>query len=65
MVHYPRPPHLQPVFADAALHVPLPITEALAGEVLSLPLWPTMTETQLDYIAAAVRKALSHPAAEN
>ncbi len=59
MVHYPRPPHLQPAFAGAALRLPLPITEALAGEVLSLPLWPAMSEIQLDYIAAAVREALS------
>ena len=61
MVHYPRPPHLQPAFADAALRAPLPVSEALAGEVLSLPLWPAMTENQLDYIAAAVREVLAGP----
>ncbi len=59
MVHYPRPPHLQPAFAGAARRVPLPVSEALAGEVLSLPLWPAMSEIELDYIAAAVREALS------
>ena len=59
MVHYPRPPHLQPAFAGAALRLPLPITEMLAGEVLSLPLWPSMTEGQLDYIATAVREVLA------
>src|SRR5712691_3426880 len=59
MVHYPRPPHLQPAFSGATLRAPLPITEALAGEVLSLPLWRAMTEYQLDYIAAAVRGVLA------
>src|SRR6266568_4282907 len=58
MVHYPRPPHLQPAYAGAALRAPLPVSEALAGEVLSLPLWPALTENQLDYIAAAVREVL-------
>jgi dTDP-4-amino-4,6-dideoxygalactose transaminase len=58
MIHYPCPPHLQPAFADAALRAPLPVSEALAGEVLSLPLWPALTEIQLDYIAAAVREVL-------
>jgi dTDP-4-amino-4,6-dideoxygalactose transaminase len=58
MIHYPCPPHLQPAFADAALRAPLPVSEALAGEVLSLPLWPALTENQLDYIAAAVREVL-------
>jgi dTDP-4-amino-4,6-dideoxygalactose transaminase len=59
MVHYPCPPHLQPAFSGATLRAPLPITQALAGKVLSLPLWPAMTEDQLDYIAAAVREVLN------
>jgi len=59
MVHYPRPPHRQPVFAAAAPRLPLPVTEALAGEVLSLPVWSGMTEAQVDFVAAAVRESLS------
>lgn len=59
MVHYPRPPHLQPAFADAALRVPLPVSEALAGQILSLPLWPAMTESHVDYIATAVGEVLA------
>ena len=63
MVHYPCPPHRQPPFADVALRTPLPVTEALAGEVLSLPMWPGLTEIQLDRIAAAIREALQSRAA--
>jgi len=58
MVHYPCPPHLQPAFAGAALRLKLPVAESLAGEVLSLPLWPGMTEAQVDFVAAAVREVL-------
>lgn len=60
MVHYPRPPHLQPPFADTR-RMPLPVTEALAEEVLSLPMWPGLTEHQIDRVAAAVREVLARP----
>lgn len=36
-IHYPTPPHLQPCYRHLN-HGPLPITESLAGEVLSLPI---------------------------
>ena len=58
MVHYPCPPHLQPAYANAAPQTPLPITERLAGQVLSLPLWPAMSQRQIDYVATAVRAVL-------
>ena len=58
MVHYPRPPHLQRAFAALPPRMPLPVTEALAGEVLSLPLWPAMTEAHIECVAAAVREVL-------
>lgn len=58
MVHYPRPPHRQPAFADHALRMPLPVTEALAAEVLSLPMWPAMTEADVERIAASVRATI-------
>jgi len=59
MVHYPRPPHLQRAFAAASPRMPLPVTEALAGEVLSLPLWPAMTDDHIVRVAAAVREVLA------
>jgi dTDP-3-amino-3,4,6-trideoxy-alpha-D-glucose transaminase len=58
MVHYPRPPHRQAVYAKGALHMPLPVTEILADEVLSLPMWPSLTEEQIEHVAAAVREVL-------
>jgi len=58
-VHYPVPPHLQPAYADLGL-VPgsLPQAEAMAREVLSLPLGPTMTLAQADLVADAVAGAV-------
>jgi len=35
------------------------VTEALAGEVLSLPMWPVMPDSYIDRIAAAVGKVLA------
>lgn len=37
-IHYPIPPHLQPCYAELPLPSRLPLTEAMAAEVLSLPI---------------------------
>lgn len=36
-IHYATPPHLQPCYNDLS-HGPLPVTEQLAGEMISLPI---------------------------
>jgi dTDP-4-amino-4,6-dideoxygalactose transaminase len=59
-VHYPIPLHRQPAYSY--LKVPegaLPETEKAAAEVLSLPLYPELTETQIDFISSAVIDATS------
>jgi len=58
MVHYPCPPHRQPAYAGTRLRAPLPVSEMLAERVLSLPLWPVLTEEDVDLVAAAVRDVL-------
>jgi dTDP-4-amino-4,6-dideoxygalactose transaminase len=41
--HYPHPVHMQPgLAAGARIPAPLAITERIAGEILSLPLYPSM-----------------------
>lgn len=37
-IHYAVPPHMQPCFAASLPHGPLPVTERLASEILSLPI---------------------------
>jgi dTDP-4-amino-4,6-dideoxygalactose transaminase len=60
-VHYPLPAHLQPVYQGLGLAAPgsLPVTERLAGEVLSLPIYPELTDAEVEVVAAAVRDALA------
>ena len=54
--HYPDPPHLMPAFADLGLRAgSFPIAEAVARETISLPLFPGMTEEQLQAVADAIR----------
>lgn len=59
LVHYPTPPHLQPVYRDTHSGTVLPETEAAAREVLSLPFWPEMGDELVNEVAARLRKALS------
>jgi dTDP-4-amino-4,6-dideoxygalactose transaminase len=46
-VHYPTPDHLQPGWTPPTDVSPLPITEQLAREVLTLPAFPAMTEEEI------------------
>ncbi len=53
-IHNGLPLHLQPAYAEFA-EISLPVSCELADEVLSLPVFPEMTEDQLTFLAAAVR----------
>ena len=53
-VHYRVPLHLQPAYADACIAGDLPEAERAAAEVLSLPLFPGLTEEQQDAVIEAV-----------
>lgn len=55
-VHYP-PNHAQPAFR--AWQRPLPVTERLGGQILTLPLHPAMSEDDVHRVAGAVRAVLS------
>lgn len=57
-VHYPQPSHHEPTFARYAPDGGLPVTERLAREVLSLPMYPELTNDDVDAVIAAVRGAL-------
>lgn len=59
-VHYPIPVHLQPAYRDLGYtDGDFPVSEAVAAEVLSLPIFPEMTTAQVETVAAAVRAALA------
>ncbi len=44
MVHYPIPPHESQAFRDAQAAGRLPITESMAKSILSLPIYPGLTD---------------------
>jgi dTDP-4-amino-4,6-dideoxygalactose transaminase len=61
MVHYPIPPHLQPAYQDLGIGPgALPISEAIHREVLSLPIYPTMSDAQVDHVIRSVTDLLGH-----
>lgn len=56
MVYYPVPVHLLPVYAGLGCR--LPVTEAAAREVLSLPIGPLIEREAQERVAEAVRAAV-------
>jgi dTDP-4-amino-4,6-dideoxygalactose transaminase len=62
-IHYPVPCHLQDPYRRFAAG-PLPVSEAAADEVLSLPMFPHMTDEQVDAVCNAVQEALSSKEAD-
>jgi len=54
-VHYPLPIHLMPAYSDARYKEgDFPAAEACARSVLSLPLYPQMSSTQVDEVAQRI-----------
>ena len=55
-VHYPIPIHMQAAYASLGYKAgDLPVTERLAERVLSLPMYPELTQDHQRAVAAAVR----------
>jgi dTDP-4-amino-4,6-dideoxygalactose transaminase len=56
-IHYPIPVHLQPAYADPAYRQgDFPHSEQAANEVLSLPMFPELSFTDVEMIGAAVKE---------
>ena len=54
-IHYPEPPHLSLAYAGLGYGPgDFPVTETLAGELLSLPIYPGISEDQLQTVVDAV-----------
>jgi len=52
LIHYPTPPHRQRAL-EGRFDAHLPITDQIHQSVLSLPLWPGMTDVQVEYVISA------------
>lgn len=55
LIHYPVPVHLQAAYAECRSQgAHLPCTERGAAEILSIPLFPELTDAEVDHIIQAV-----------
>ena len=51
LIHYPVPPHLQKAYLDLGYHAgQFPVSEAMAAEVLSLPMSAHLAQDEVDYV---------------
>lgn len=55
VIHYPVPPHKQKAFSEWNT-LSFPITEKIHNEVLSLPISPVLTQTEVDFIIDILNK---------
>jgi dTDP-4-amino-4,6-dideoxygalactose transaminase len=60
-IHYPVPVHRQRGYAERAILPPggLPITERVCRQILSLPIYPELSDADADRVIAAVREFFS------
>ena len=56
LIHYPVPPHLQKAYQGLGYKKgDFPITEELANSVLSLPIWPGLSEDQVEEVCNTIK----------
>ncbi|MGE3527095.1 MAG: DegT/DnrJ/EryC1/StrS family aminotransferase, partial [Gemmatimonadales bacterium] len=56
-LHYPLPLHLQPAYQGLGYaRGQFPVTEAAADTLLSLPMFPELTQDQVGFVADAIRE---------
>jgi len=51
--------HREPYFVERYGHTSLPVTEAVADTSIQLPLWPTISEAEQEYVVARVREGIA------
>lgn len=65
-IHYPQPLHLTPAYQELGYpkRGSLPVSEALADEILSLPMYPELTDSQIGQVSDAVLQFLDRNEAQ-
>jgi dTDP-4-amino-4,6-dideoxygalactose transaminase len=59
-IHYPKPVHLQAAYKSLGYGVgSFPVAEQWANEMLSLPMFPELTRTQIETVARELKSAAS------
>ncbi len=58
-IHYPQPVHLQPFYVQKGHYKgQFPVAEALCDEIISLPMYPELTEEQVEVVVAEINNML-------
>ena len=56
LIHYPIPAHLQKAYAYLGYKKgDLPVTEEVTGRILSLPMFPELTDEQVDIVISTIK----------
>lgn len=56
-IHYPHPIHKQPFYSKSPIRYgELPHAEKLVDEILSLPMFPEITQEQITYVASHIKQ---------
>jgi|SRR5579862_923949 len=56
-VHYPRPLHRQPAYEKLCDQKPMPVSDSLASQVISLPMSADLGESDLNAVVSALARA--------
>ena len=55
-IHYPIPLHQQPALQKLNITGKFPITEQYSKEILSLPMYPELSEEQINFVADSIKE---------
>jgi dTDP-4-amino-4,6-dideoxygalactose transaminase len=56
IIYYPQPLHLQTVYAGLGFQEgDFPAAESVSSRILPLPMYPELTDAQVDYVVGSVR----------
>jgi dTDP-4-amino-4,6-dideoxygalactose transaminase len=58
-IHYPAAVHRLPAFADLDDRAGFPVAERLGAEILSLPIFPGITQAQQEWVAEVLRRSVT------
>jgi dTDP-4-amino-4,6-dideoxygalactose transaminase len=57
IIYYPRPLHLQKVYETMGYGAgAFPVAEEISQRILPLPMYPELTDEQVDYVIQTIRQ---------
>ena len=61
LIHYPIPPHLQKAYRELGYKKgDFPITEEIADTCLSLPIYPGLSDEEINYVCDSIKNFFRH-----